>query len=169
MVQLLTELAALESPTDDPTRRRARAGSAGSGVRGERHGRAPCTGTTNRRVLLARPAARLRRRPLQLLVGHCDTVWPVGTEQADAGARRGDDQVRGPGVFDMKGGLVQMIFALRAVRDRRPAAARHDRVVVINSDEETGSPDSTPLIRPARPSRGPGLHPRTGLRRERAG
>src|SRR5207344_999281 len=56
------------------------------------------------------------------------------------------DTLRGPGVFDMKGGLVQMIYALRAVKDLGlplPAAS----VVVINSDEEIGSPDSTPLIR----------------------
>jgi glutamate carboxypeptidase len=46
----------------------------------------------------------------------------------------------------MKGGLVQMLFALRAVKDLglRPPA---DSAVVINSDEEIGSPDSTPLIR----------------------
>ena len=56
------------------------------------------------------------------------------------------DSLHGPGVFDMKGGLVQMLHALRAVQDLglRPPA---DSVVVINSDEEIGSPDSTPLIR----------------------
>jgi glutamate carboxypeptidase len=56
------------------------------------------------------------------------------------------DAFQGPGVFDMKGGLVQMIFALRAVRafGFRPPA---ESVALINSDEEIGSPDSTPLIR----------------------
>ena len=52
----------------------------------------------------------------------------------------------GPGAFDMKAGLVQMIYALRALRDLRlipPARCK----VVINSDEEIGSPESTPLIR----------------------
>jgi glutamate carboxypeptidase len=56
------------------------------------------------------------------------------------------DVLKGPGVFDMKGGLVQMLLALRAARDLRldlPAAP----VAVINSDEEIGSKDSTPLIR----------------------
>jgi glutamate carboxypeptidase len=54
--------------------------------------------------------------------------------------------LHGPGVFDMKGGLVQMLYALRAVRELglQPPA---DTAVVINSDEEIGSPDSTPLIR----------------------
>ena len=46
----------------------------------------------------------------------------------------------------MKGGLVQMLYALRALKELRlPPPA--DSVVVINSDEEIGSPDSTPLIR----------------------
>jgi glutamate carboxypeptidase len=54
--------------------------------------------------------------------------------------------LKGPGSFDMKGGLVQMVYALRAVQQLglTPPA---DSVVVINSDEEVGSRDSTPLIR----------------------
>jgi glutamate carboxypeptidase len=81
----------------------------------------------------------------QLLVGHCDTVWPVGTLRRMPVHVEGET-LRGPGVFDMKGGLVQMLYALRAVKDLRlrPPA---DSAVVINSDEEIGSPDSTPLIR----------------------
>ena len=57
-----------------------------------------------------------------------------------------EETLFGPGVFDMKGGLVQMVSALRCLRELglRPPA---DCVVVINSDEEIGSPDSTPLIR----------------------
>jgi len=149
MVQLLTELAALESPTDDPTavgraldRLGAEFAASGMAVRRVR-------GRRTAGVLLARPAARLRRRPLQLLVGHCDTVWPVGTQQAmPVGVV--DDQVRGPGVFDMKGGLVQMIFALRAVAAvgcPLPATP----VVIVTSDEETGSAESKSLtIRLAR-------------------
>ncbi len=82
---------------------------------------------------------------MQLLVGHCDTVWPVGTVEKMP-VRVEGDTLRGPGVFDMKGGLVQMLYALRALKDlglRPPAVS----VAVINSDEEIGSPDSTSLIR----------------------
>ena len=96
-------------------------------------------------MLLARPRERARRVPLQMLVGHCDTVWPLGTVR-EMPVRVEGETLFGPGVFDMKGGLVQMISALRCRRDlglRLPA----DCVVVINSDEEIGSPDSTPLIR----------------------
>jgi glutamate carboxypeptidase len=80
-----------------------------------------------------------------MLVGHCDTVWPVGTV-LQMPVRVDGETVRGPGVFDMKGGLVQMLYALAAVKalGRRPPA---EVVIVINSDEEIGSPDSTLLIR----------------------
>jgi glutamate carboxypeptidase len=140
MVELLAELASLESPTDDPAatgrvldRLTAELEASGLAVR-----RVP--GRTSAGTLVARPAARVRRLPLQLLVGHCDTVWPVGTER-QMPVRVVDDQVRGPGVFDMKGGLVQMIFALRALRHAgcRPPATP---VVLVTSDEETGSADS---------------------------
>jgi glutamate carboxypeptidase len=105
-------------------------------------------------MLFARPRRQLgvpfgspgeKTTPLQLLVGHCDTVWPVGTLR-EMPVRVEGEMLRGPGVLDMKGGLVQMLYALRTLKDldlRAPAAS----VVVINSDEEIGSPDSTPLIR----------------------
>lgn len=145
MVALLERLALAESPSNDPT-----AAAAALELLATELQRA---GTTVRRfpgrvsagTLYAQPARRTRGRPLQLLVGHCDTVWPVGS-LAQMPVRLDGETLRGPGVFDMKGGLVQMLFALRALRDldlRTPA----DSVVVVNSDEEIGSPDSTALIR----------------------
>ena len=96
-------------------------------------------------MLYARPRERGEKLPLQLLVGHCDTVWPVGMV-GQMPVHVEDETLWGPGVFDMKGGLVQMLYAFRAVKELglRPPA---DSVVIINSDEEIGSPDSTPLIR----------------------
>jgi glutamate carboxypeptidase len=99
--------------------------------------------------LYARPADRPRGRPLQLLVGHCDTVWPLGTLDEMPFEVDGNE-IRGPGVFDMKGGLVQMIFALAALR-AAPVRLNVTPVVFINSDEENGSPTSRrPLRRLAR-------------------
>jgi glutamate carboxypeptidase len=140
MGALLTELASLESPTDDlrATGRvldRLSTELARSGMTVRR-----VQGRQSAGLVVARPASRVRHKPLQLLVGHCDTVWPVGT-QREMPVRVVDDQIRGPGVFDMKGGLVQMLFALRALREvgcDPPATP----VVMINSDEETGSADS---------------------------
>jgi glutamate carboxypeptidase len=145
MVELLQRMALAESPSDNPgavspvlAMLTSELEFADLSVRRFR-------GRVSAGTLLARPKTRHKRSPLQLLVGHCDTVWPVGViEQMPI--RIEGETVRGPGVFDMKGGLVQMLFALRTVKDLglRPSA---DCVVVINSDEEIGSPDSTPLIR----------------------
>ncbi|MBU6530458.1 2-dehydropantoate 2-reductase [Streptomyces mayonensis] len=71
-------------------------------------------------------------RPV-VLVGHYDTVWPTGTLDTWPFHRDGD-LVTGPGVFDMKGGLVQAVWALDALGLPRPACT-----VLLNGDEETGS------------------------------
>jgi glutamate carboxypeptidase len=95
--------------------------------------------------LYARPLRRKRCASVQLLLGHCDTIWPLGTlVQMPVEVR--DRVIRGPGVYDMKGGLVQMVFALRALRDLdlEPAVTP---VVLINSDEEVGSKESERHIR----------------------
>ena len=93
--------------------------------------------------LYAKPERR--HRSAQLLLGHCDTVWPLGTLDVMA-VEVSDDVIKGPGVYDMKGGLTQMVFALRALGDLglRPAVMP---IVFINSDEEVGSKESTRQIR----------------------
>jgi glutamate carboxypeptidase len=95
--------------------------------------------------LYARQLGRPARSPFQLLIGHCDTVWPSGT-LGTMPVRAENSRLYGPGVFDMKAGLVQMIFALRAL-DELELNAPVTCKVVINTEEEIGSPDSTPLIR----------------------
>lgn len=95
--------------------------------------------------LYARPAQRQPHRPRQLIVGHCDTVWPLGTIE-EMPFEIEDNVVRGPGVFDMKGGLTQMIFAFAALR-ATGADLEITPLVFINSDEEEGSPTSEPHIR----------------------
>ena len=94
--------------------------------------------------LYARPTSRRRHKPTQLLLGHVDTVWPLGTLGARPWSVE-DGVARGPGVFDMKAGIVQILFALRTVRDLGldPPATP---LVLINSDEEIGSRESTLAI-----------------------
>lgn len=97
------------------------------------------------RHIYARPTQRLRGRPVQLIVGHYDTVWPVGTVQERPFTVDGN-VIRGPGVFDMKGGIVQCLLAFRTIRNlgiELPATP----VVFINADEEIGSRSSTGYIR----------------------
>ncbi len=81
----------------------------------------------------------------QLLVGHMDTVWPIGTLR-EMPVRVSDGRLSGPGAFDMKTGLAIGVFALRALRDLGLDAGVSP-VFFINSDEEIGSPESEPLIR----------------------
>jgi glutamate carboxypeptidase len=76
----------------------------------------------------------------QLLLGHCDTVWPIGTLK-DMPFCIEDNTISGPGVYDMKGGLTQMIFALKAIAEFN-LEYQLSPVVFINSDEELGSIES---------------------------
>ena len=82
-----------------------------------------------------------------LLLGHADTVWPVGT--LDRLPFTVDDgRARGPGVFDMKSGLVAAIGALE--RLSAEASSGCDAIsVLITGDEETGSITSRRLIEEA--------------------
>lgn len=95
--------------------------------------------------LLGRPNKRVKAQPIQLLIGHCDTVWPLKT-LTSMPLQSADHQLRGPGVYDMKAGLTQIIFALSAIRELE-LPMPISPVVLINSDEERGSRDSTPAIR----------------------
>ena len=79
-------------------------------------------------------------RPRVLLVGHADTVYPLGT-LASMPLRRDGHRLLGPGVEDMKGGLMVMLFAVQALLTLRGSLKGSMRVV-INSDEEPGSPTS---------------------------
>jgi glutamate carboxypeptidase len=77
-----------------------------------------------------------------LLVGHHDTVWPLGS-LTDHPWSVTDGVARGPGCLDMKAGLVQMFHALSVLDDIDGVT------VVVNGDEEVGSPTSAALIEEA--------------------
>jgi len=85
-----------------------------------------------------------RRAPRILLLGHTDTVFPIGTLQAMPWRQSGP-RLYGPGAFDMKGGIVQALFALRALAARGPLPC-HVTLLLV-PDEEIGSPASHPLTR----------------------
>ncbi|MDA0327736.1 MAG: M20 family metallopeptidase [Gemmatimonadetes bacterium] len=145
MVALLVELATLESPTDVPETQRpvqARLREVLE-ARGFRVRHLPGVRTGGH--LYARPASRVHGRPGQLLIGHSDTVWPLGT-LASMPVLVENGHIRGPGTFDMKAGLVQGLFALRALQELglEPPATP---IWFINSDEEIGSPESKRWVR----------------------
>lgn len=145
MVDLLAELVRAESPSDIPEAQQGvqrlladaliEIGYEIRKIPGERTGG----------HLLALPEDRYPDRPIQLLLGHCDTVWPIGTLRKMPLEVR-DGKLYGPGSYDMKAGLVQGIFALAAVR-ALGTPLEVLPVLLVNSDEEIGSFESTETIR----------------------
>ncbi len=112
-----------------------------------------------------------RRKQGQVLgLGHLDTVYPLGTLERMP-FRRSKGRLWGPGVFDMKSGVVYFVFACRALRALDIPVRRHF-VAQLNSDEEVGSPSSRPhtekeakksaAVLVAEPSAGPAGNIKTG-------
>jgi glutamate carboxypeptidase len=85
-----------------------------------------------------------RKKSGQILaLGHSDTVWPMGTLRTMP-FRQADGRLWGPGVLDMKSGIVFFIFAVQALRELDiPVASKV--LLQLNSDEEVGSEASRPL------------------------
>jgi glutamate carboxypeptidase len=83
-------------------------------------------------------------KPPILVIAHADTVHPVGTLAGPLKIRRDGDKQFGPAIYDMKGGTVMALSALRVLI----AAGRLDSpvTIIINPDEEIGSPTSRALI-----------------------
>src|SRR4051794_24405529 len=77
--------------------------------------------------------------PRVLVLGHHDTVWPIGSLLSHPWSVV-DGIARGPGVFDMKAGLVQLFHALGSLGSRAGVC------VLVTGDEEVGSPSSRVLI-----------------------
>lgn len=77
--------------------------------------------------------------PRVLLLGHHDTVWPMGSLATRPWSVT-DGIARGPGIFDMKAGLVQMFHALASLPSLEGVC------VLVTGDEEVGSDASRPLI-----------------------
>jgi glutamate carboxypeptidase len=81
-----------------------------------------------------------------LLMGHLDTVYPDGTAAARP-MRFEASKIMGPGVCDMKGGLLVGMYALRALQEA-DFRGFEEITFFFNSDEEIGSPGSRPLYEP---------------------
>lgn len=95
------------------------------------------------------------RRPSVLLVGHHDTVWPIGSVQAHPFVIEEGPSgriLRGPGCFDMLTGVVQTFQAVAALQSL-PHGQEHDpradgtATILMTGDEELGSPGSQGLIK----------------------
>ena len=145
MLTLVQHLARVESPSTVPESQQAVLELLADSLRRLHYHVHLLPGKHTGGHLYARPQQRPKRQPIQLLLGHSDTVWPLGT-LATMPLEMGEGVLRGPGVYDMKAGLVQMAYALQAIHELRVEPAVMP-VVFINSDEEIGSQESTPHIR----------------------
>ncbi|MFP5206151.1 MAG: M20 family metallopeptidase [Acidobacteriota bacterium] len=77
-----------------------------------------------------------------LLLGHLDTVWPLGTLKTMPWRVQGG-RLRGPGVLDMKAGVAMALTALEMLEEA--GLPEREVVLLLNSDEEVGSPVSRPV------------------------
>ena len=146
MVELLGRLVQIESPSDDPAGLARLADEIASlfqqfgtverlapnGVERGPHLRASVEGTDS-------------SAPKAVALCHFDTVWPKGTLERIPFSVDADGVARGPGCFDMKGGIVGLYFALKALRERG-LQPRRRLEILFTSDEEVGSPTSRALI-----------------------
>ncbi len=136
MVADLEELVTCESPSADPAalaRSAAVAGAQGARLLGVEADRIVLGGRTHLRWRLG------TRPPRVLLLGHHDTVWPIGSLATLPWSTEGG-VARGPGCFDMKAGLVLIFHALRAL------GVPDGVTVLVSADEEIGSPTAAALI-----------------------
>ncbi|MDF1514197.1 MAG: M20 family metallopeptidase [Anaerolineae bacterium] len=95
------------------------------------------------RISVTGPQSDTNLKPA-LILGHFDTVWPVGTLKKRP-FRVEQNLAFGPGGFDMKGGLVIIEYALQFIHALQLPRTR-EIVVFLNSDEEIGSPYSRDMI-----------------------
>ena len=145
MVRLLERLVEAESPSLDPEAQREPFAVLANELERIDYLVRPVRDSVCGDHLYARPRRRQKGAPRQLLIGHMDTVWPIGTLE-EMPVRTDGELLYGPGTADMKGGLVEIVFALRAVHELGLDPPLLP-VVLVNTDEEVGSRGSTPIIR----------------------
>jgi glutamate carboxypeptidase len=143
MVTTVRELVEIESPSDDKQAvdriaefLASRFATLGGRIR--RH-RSPTFGESLQIDFAGTAATSTNRKPV-LLLGHYDTVYPLGT-LAKMPCKIDDGRLRGPGVLDMKSGIALILHAIEALQDWHGQLSRPVTVFLV-SDEEVGSRSS---------------------------
>ena len=93
-------------------------------------------------VLEARFGPRRRDAKPVLLLGHLDTVWPIGTLRTMP-CRVAAGRLWGPGTLDMKAGVAMVLTAIEMLAEAD--VLNREIILLLNSDEEIGSPVSRPI------------------------
>lgn len=139
LVERLLRLTAVDAPSGEPEALAEAAAAfaaelAELGGEVERHERAGITHLST--------SVGPERGEHVLVLCHYDTVWPAGTAAERPGALA-DGRLSGPGTYDMRGGIVAALAALRLLGPERLAAPVE---ILLTGDEETGSASSSELI-----------------------
>ncbi len=145
MVEFLENLIRYESPSNNPNSQKALLEFLGNKLNSLGYFTCYFPGKKTGGFLYARPQNRDRKKPLQLLLGHCDTVWEKNT-LLKMPISKNDGKMTGPGVYDMKAGLTQLIFSLQVIHEMS-LHSHLSPVILINSDEEIGSRESRHIIK----------------------
>lgn len=145
MLEVLKDLVTLESPSRKPETQKKVISFISRLLRELGYYTVHYPGTTTGGFLYARPRRRDRDNGVQLLLGHCDTVWDVHTLD-EMPITETDNRLKGPGVYDMKAGIIQIIYALKTMKDLGVTPGLTP-VILINTDEEIGSRESTLAIK----------------------
>jgi glutamate carboxypeptidase len=143
LVELTQRLVRVESPSDNKaavdacgTVAAARAGELGGRVKVHRQ-----RGFGDVVEVRFGPRANIAAERV-LVLGHLDTVWPLGTIKTMP-CRVGEGRLWGPGALDMKAGVAMALTAVEMLAEAN--LLRHEIVLLLNSDEEVGSPVSRPI------------------------
>jgi glutamate carboxypeptidase len=143
LLKLMEQLVRAESPSDD----KAAVDACGAVVLEHVHalgGRAKVhrqRGFGNLLELRFGPRRKGGGKPV-LLLGHLDTVWPVGTLKSMPW-RIAEGRVWGPGTLDMKAGVAMAFTAIEMLTEA--GMPEREIVLLLNSEEEIGSPVSRPI------------------------
>jgi len=134
MVEAIGDLVCIESPSNNIEACRTVAEHM-NGVLKQWLGEAGSVIVNNEQPLLRWGATE----PNILIIGHLDTVWPIGTLD-HLPWRVADGRIHGPGVFDMKAGVMMAVAAVSLLADKSGVG------ILFTTDEEIGSPNSRELI-----------------------
>jgi len=143
LIELTRKLVLCESPSDSKADVDACAAIAADEIRARggkvklhrqgAYGNVLAAHFASRKSKVAKPA---------LLLGHLDTVWPVGTLRSMP-CRVADGRLWGPGTLDMKAGVAMALTAVEMLTEAD--LLQREVILLLNSDEEIGSPVSRPI------------------------
>lgn len=141
LLHLAERLIIAESPSDDKRAVDACSALVAAHIR-KLGGRAKIHAQRNYGNVLEARFGPQRKSGKALLLGHLDTVWPIGTLKSMP-CRIFDGRLWGPGSLDMKVGVAMALTAMEMLAEA--SALGRQIILLLNSDEEVGSPVSRPI------------------------